>query len=255
MSTDPINEKFVAFEFGLNARSNDGTLAGKLNIYNTSWNDRIETRTVLNDEGDQDIIYLTGINQVHTGIETEFAAQINDMFRLDLGASFGSWRYIDDATGTYRGNNNTEQTYNYALKDLKVGDAPQASMTFGLTAAPVEGSAIQLTYRRYELYYSEWEPTDREFSDGESGDRGQPWKVPGYGIFDLNASYDLPFEYAGAKASVVLNVRNLLDEVYVQDATDNSKYNSFGGKTHTANSAEVYLGMPKSYNLGLRINF
>ena len=255
MSTDPINEKFIAFELGLNARSNDGSLAGKLNIYNTSWNDRIETRTVLNDEGDQDIIYLTGINQVHTGIETEFAAQINDMFRLDLGASFGSWRYIDDATGTYRGNNNTEQTYNYALKDLKVGDAPQASMTFGLTAAPVEGSAIQLSYRRYELYYSEWEPTNREFSDGENGDRVQPWKVPGYGIFDLNASYDLPFEYAGAKASVVLNVRNLLDEVYVQDATDNSKYNSFGGKTHTANSAEVFLGMPTSYNLGLRINF
>ena len=28
MSTDPKNEKFVAFELGLNARSNDGTLAG-----------------------------------------------------------------------------------------------------------------------------------------------------------------------------------------------------------------------------------
>ena len=40
--TDPSNEKFVAFEFN-NARSNDGTLAGKLNVYNTS-NDRIATR-------------------------------------------------------------------------------------------------------------------------------------------------------------------------------------------------------------------
>ena len=30
MSTDPSNEKFVAFEFGLNARSNDGTLAENL---------------------------------------------------------------------------------------------------------------------------------------------------------------------------------------------------------------------------------
>lgn len=257
MSTDPINEKFIAFEFGLNARSNDGTLAGKLNVYNTSWNDRIETRTVLNDEGDQDIIYLSGINQVHTGIETEFAAQINDMFRLDAGLSYGSWRYIDDATGTYRGDDGAEQNYSYSLKDLKVGDAPQASLTLGLTAVPVEGSAVQLSYRRYELYYSDWEPTSREFSDGQAPDRVQSWKVPGYGILDLNASYDLPFEYAGAKASVVLNVRNLLDEVYVQDATDNSRYNAypFRVNSHTANSAEVFLGMPTSYNLGLKINF
>ena len=257
MSTDPSNEKFVAFEFGLNARSNDGTLAGKLNIYNTSWNDRIATRTVENEDGDQDIVYLTGINQVHSGIETEFAAQINEMFRLDFGIAYGNWRYTDDATGTYRDSDGSDQGYSYSLKDLKVGDAPQASFNFGLTASPVEGATVQLSYRRYELYYSDWSPTSREFSDGENPDRLQSWKIPGYGIFDLNASYDLPFEVAGAKASVVLNVRNLLDGVYVQDATDNSRYNSypFRANTHTANSAEVFLGMPTTYNLGLKINF
>ena len=47
----------TAFEFGLNARSNDGTLAGKLNVYNTAWNDRIATKYVQNDEGDDDIIF------------------------------------------------------------------------------------------------------------------------------------------------------------------------------------------------------
>ena len=79
MATDPKNEKFTAFEFGLNARSNDGTLAGKLNIYNTAWNDRIATKYVQNESGDDDIIYLTGINQNHFGIESEFAAQINEI--------------------------------------------------------------------------------------------------------------------------------------------------------------------------------
>ena len=127
MATDPSNEKFVAFEFGLNARSNDGTLAGKLNVYNTSWNDRIATRYVENEDGDDDIVYLTGINQIHSGIETEFAAKINDMFRLDMGLSYGNWRYADDATGTYRDSDGSEQAYSYSLKDLKVGDMPQAS--------------------------------------------------------------------------------------------------------------------------------
>ena len=85
MSTDPKNEKFTAFEFGMNTNSNDGKIAGKLNFYNTSWNDRIATKYVQNEDGDDDIIYLTGINQVHSGIETEFAAQLNDLLRLDLG--------------------------------------------------------------------------------------------------------------------------------------------------------------------------
>ena len=102
MASDPKNEKFTAFEFGLNARSNDGSLAGKLNVYNTAWNDRIATKYVQNEEGDDDIIYLTGINQNHFGIETEFAAQFNEMFRLDIGIGWGKWEFTDDATGTYR---------------------------------------------------------------------------------------------------------------------------------------------------------
>ena len=86
MSTDPKNEKFTAFEFGINSRSNDGTMAAKFNVYSTTWSDRIATRTVENVDGDEDIIYLSGINQNHSGIEFEFSAQINDMFRVDIGA-------------------------------------------------------------------------------------------------------------------------------------------------------------------------
>ena len=257
MATDPKNEKFTAFEFGLNARSNDGTLAGKLNVYNTAWNDRIATKYVQNDEGDDDIIYLTGINQNHFGIETEFAAQINEMFRLDVGIGYGKWEFTDDATGTYRDSDGSDATYSYALKDLPTGDMPQTSLSFGLTASPVEGSAVQLSYRFYDRFFADWSATSREFSDGDTPDRADPWQTPSYGIVDLNASYDLPIDYNGITAAVVLNVRNLFDEVYVQDATDNSRYNAvpFRVNTHTANAAEVYLGMPTSYNLGLKINF
>ena len=257
MATDPSNEKFTAFELGLNTRSNDGTMAGKLNFYNTSWNDRIATRTVENEDGDEDIVYLSGINQIHSGIETEFSAQINDMFRLDLGLSYGNWRYSDDATGTYRESDGTDESYSYSLKDLKVGDMPQASINFGLSASLAEGAIVQLSYRYYDLFWSDWSPTSREYSDGENPDRMQSWRIPAYGIFDINASYDIPFEFRGSKPQIVLNIRNLFDEVYVQDATDNSRYNAvpFRVNNHQANAAEVYLGMPTSFNLGLKINF
>ena len=193
MATDPKNEQFLAFEFGLNARSNDGKLAGKLNVFNTSWNDRIATKYVQNEDGDDDIVYLTGINQVHSGIETEFAMQLNEMFRIDVGMSLGNYRYADDATGTYRDSDGSEQTYSYSLKDLKTGDMPQQSINFGLTASPIDGSTVQFTYRFYDQFYSDWSPTSREYSDGDTPDRGQSWQVPAYGIVDLNASYDLPF--------------------------------------------------------------
>ena len=168
MSTNPKNEKFNAFELGVNTNSNDGTLAGKLNIYNTSWNDRVATRTVENEDGDEDIIYLTGINQVHSGIESEIAAQLNEMFRLDVGFGYGKWYYSDDATGTYRDSDGSEKSYSYSLKDLRVGDAPQTSFSLGLTASPVDGALVQATYRYYDSYFADWSPTSREYSDGDT---------------------------------------------------------------------------------------
>ena len=78
MSTDPKNEKFTAFEAGMNAYSNDGTMAAKLNLYRTSWADRITTRTVEDPESnDETILYISGINQLHTGIESELSAQLH----------------------------------------------------------------------------------------------------------------------------------------------------------------------------------
>ena len=257
MSTDPSNEKFTAFEFGLNTNSNDGTMAAKLNLYSTTWSDRIATRTVTNVDGDDDIIYLTGINQNHTGVEVEFSAQINEMFRVDVGVGLGNWLYTEDATGTYRDSDGSDASYSYALKDLKVGDMPQANLALGITASPVEDSKVQLLYRYYALHYSDWSPTSREFSEGDTPDRSQSWRSPKYGLLDLNASYKLPFEFSGVKPELFLNVRNLLDAVYVQDATDNSSYNAepYRVNNHSASAAEVYLGLPTSYNLGLKINF
>jgi len=257
MATNPNNEKFTAFELGLNTRSNDGTLAGKLNIYSTSWNDRIATRTVENEDGDQDIIYLTGINQSHTGIETEFSAQVHNMLRLDLGMAYGNWIFTDDATGTYRDSDGSDKTYSYAIKDLLVGDAPQTSLITGVTVTPTEGANIQLLYRYYGRFVADWSPTSRAFNEGENPDRAESWIVPNYGVLDINASYDIPFEYNGITSQLVLNVRNALDEVYVQDALDNSKYNAYPFRVndHSANAAEVYLGMPTTFNIGLKINF
>jgi iron complex outermembrane recepter protein len=254
MSTDPKNEKFTAFEFGINTNSIDGKLAGKLNFYSTTWEDRIATKYVQNLDGDDDIIYLTGMNQNHSGFEVEIAAQVHPLARLDLGLSLGNWEFTDDAVGTYRDGAEDEE-YSYSLKGLKVGDMPQAMALVGITSNPIEDATVSLNYRYYGMHYSDWSPDSREYSgDDADADREQPWTAPGYGVLDLHANYKLPFQFGPANPTLFLHIFNLFDAVYVQDAVDNSKYNSWN-QNHDADDAEVYLGLPFRFNLGLSVNF
>ena len=37
----------------------------------------------------------------------------------------------------------------------------------------IDGSTVQFTYRFYDQFYSDWSPTSREYSDGDTPDRGQ----------------------------------------------------------------------------------
>jgi hypothetical protein len=104
----------------------------------------------------------------------------------------------------------------------------------------------------YDNHYADWSPDAREV-DGDA-DRAQVWKAPGYSKLDLHLAYKLP-EIAGLDLTLTGHVFNALDDVYVQDAVDNSKYNGFGDKVHAAHNAEVFLGTPRYYNLGLTVNF
>jgi len=55
-----------------------------------------------------------------------------------------------------------------------------------------------------------------------------------------------------------LHVFNALDAVYVQDAVDNSSYNGYYSNEtgrHNAMSAEVFLGSPRYFNLGVTFRF
>ena len=104
----------------------------------------------------------------------------------------------------------------------------------------------------YDDNYADWSPDSREI-DGDA-DEAQVWKAPKYGRLDFHASYKLP-KVAGLDMTISAHVFNALDEVYVQDAVDNSQYNGFGDKMHLAHNAEVFLGTPRYTNVGISVNF
>ncbi|MCB0749320.1 MAG: TonB-dependent receptor, partial [Ignavibacteriae bacterium] len=76
-------------------------------------------------------------------------------------------------------------------------------------------------------------------------------------VVDLHAAYDIPLDLGGVNLQLFGHVFNLFDEIYVQDALDNSPYNAYTGNgvTHAADDAEVFLGLPRSFNAGISIQF
>ena len=265
VASDPDNEKFLHNEFGVNYRF--GKLGVNASAYMTDWQDRNLTKSVSTGQGssgDTDIIFLRGVNQKHSGVEIETNYMVNDMLDLMFVTSFGNWKFDGDAEGTYQENEYNSEgqvigfettEYAYALDGLYVGDMPQTAYILGVTLKPVKGLQLQAIHKTYDKNYSDWSPSAREYDGSDAdADRSQVWEAPGYSRLDLHMSYKLP-KVKGLDMTLNGHIFNVLDEVFVQDAVDNSRYNSYGTKAHLAHNAEVFLGTPRYANIGLTINF
>ncbi len=256
---DPENEKFLSFEAGLNFAGMGGMATANINYYNTTWKDRSNMRGITNLDGSDATVFLTGMDASHTGIEIEGTFQPMSMVRLNAAISLGNWTFTDDVTGTYKDWSTgtvVVEDYNYYVKDLKVGDAPQTQFALGASLFPIDGLSAQLVYRYYTKNYADWNVFNRTDPD----DREQSWEAPAYGIADVHAIYNLPLDLMGTKLQVFAHLFNILDTEYIQDAVDNSSYNSYQidrtiVNPHKADAAEVYFGMPMSMNVGLAIHF
>lgn len=257
---DPKNEKFISIEAGVHWSGLSNTLVTKANVYYTRWSDRASSQGVTNADGSEGLIFLEGISSNHMGIEFEAAYQPINFARLDAAASYGIWKYSDNVSGTYTpdfGDLSTRVDYTYYIKDLYSGDAPAMQLAGVLSIFPIRGMSAQLVAKYFAEYYAYWDP----FSRTDPASAGEDtWKTPAYGLFDLHFDYDLPFQVSGIKFTVFAHVFNLLDNVYVQDATDNSSFNALRDSNgnlidpHGPSAAEVFLGIPRTFNLGFSIS-
>jgi len=265
VASDPANEAFISSEAGVNFSTEN--VAVKVSAYNTDWKDRNLTKSVTTgqgDSGDTDVIFLSGINQKHQGLEIEGSMKLNDMIRLNGAVSFGNWKFDGDAAGNYQENEYNAEgqviglkttPYTYALDGLWVGDMPQTAYVLGAELTPIKGLRLSGVFKMYDKNYSDWSPGAREYDGSDAdADRSQVWQAPGYNRLDLHGSYKLP-KIGGLDMSLTGHVFNALDAVYVQDAVDNSQYNGFGDKLHLPHNAEVFLGTPRYANIGLVVNF
>jgi iron complex outermembrane receptor protein len=249
LNSDPKNEKFTSFEAGMQYRGRETPVTLKANLYYTSWKDRATTERFFDEAGQDYYVTLTGLGQRHMGFEVEAAWQASDLIRFDGAASIGNWKYTEDVDGSYSPEGSSDIfEYEFFIKDLKVGDAPQTQFSYGAMVFPADGLYLQAVGRTYGNYYSDYNPFDRT----DASDRTQAWQIPGYTLFDLHAGYDINLPQFGSQVKLFANVFNLFDELYVQDALDNSSFNGFDDD-HDADDAEVFMGLPRTFTLGIQI--
>ncbi|MDO8544280.1 MAG: TonB-dependent receptor plug domain-containing protein [Opitutaceae bacterium] len=245
------NETFKSAEAGFRYVTRDQKFNVNANYYYTEWRER--TVSLVNEQADT-ITYLRGINSNYAGVELESAWQPNTWIRFDAAASIGNWYYLSDVPAeTYRISSGDQVPTSAVLyiSSLKVGDAPQTQYAYAVTAFPTKGLSVKLQGRSYARYWSDYLPDSRQ----SASDRGQPWRIPNYSVFDLHVNYRLPL---GDRSNVSLfaHVFNLFDETYVSDATDNSSFEAIRtAPSHSAQRAEVFLAPPLKFNLGARILF
>ncbi|MXW09498.1 MAG: TonB-dependent receptor [Gammaproteobacteria bacterium] len=262
LNPDPKNEKFLSFEVGTQFRSTNRQVSLDINLYHTTWRNRTLTRFVQNIggvEGVDGLVNLLGVDARHMGIEAEGAYQPSNLLRFDWAVSLGNWKYLEDVSGTYRPDDQSSETesYDFYISGLKVADAPQHQMAFSASVYPSDAAYLSLVGMFYGDHFAQFEPFSRTNAD----DRGiQSWQPPGYSLFHLHTSYSLgdvlPIANGGS-LRVFANVYNLFDSVYIQDATDASRWNGYhdDGDRHDADSAEVFLGYPRNLNVGFQIIF
>lgn len=251
INDNPVNEMFYSYEVGANFHLLDGELTIKTNLYYTIWNDRTYTQTVQNANLQDIFINIEGVDALHSGFELETAFRPVQWFRFDGAMSIGYWKYTDNVHAVVTDGNSTREVDLY-LKGLRVGAAPQTQFVYGFTVLPVQNLSIQVLGRSYANYYSDFSPLART----DQADEGvQGWKVPSYTVLELHTGYT--FEELLGGTEFFVNVFNLTNELYIQDATDNSPFNAFddNGVNHSADDAEVFLGLPRRFNLGVTVHF
>lgn len=255
VSSNPDNELFNAFEIGLTYISPSKDIDVKVNYYNTNWQDRALTRGYTNQDGSEDVIHLSGMDQLHKGFEIEATYNPFNFLAIGAAVSIANWEYTSDVNGTYvdySSGSAVDTPYDLYIKGLKVGDAPQTQYVLMLTLIPIKDLRFQFDYRHYKNHYSAYDPTSRT----DATDRDQVWQAPAYNLFDMHFSYKLPIKSDKLDIGVFAHVFNLLDEIYIQDATDESSYNAVGGAApHSAMRAEVFYGLPRTYNVGVKVTF
>jgi len=241
-----VSEKLFSYELGYGYKIS--SFSATLNLYRSNYMDRAFIKA-FQDPNQAGIYYtanITGVNEMHEGGELELKYQPVETVTITGGLSVGNWYYTKDSgpAVAYDDQNNVvagSSVNSIAIKNLKVGDQPQTQGHIGLDIDVLPDLRVGSDYFFNGNYTSDYITGLTSIKAGF-----KPWKIPNYNTVDLNASFK--FKLAGLDASLNGNVNNLLNAVYISDASDFSA-------TGNPNMILGYYGYARTFSTSLKIKF
>lgn len=255
--TNIQNEKIAAVEGGYTYTSKK--LALNANLYFTDWRNApgFPVTYPINDD---EVGYgnIQGMDARHMGIEVDAAWNILKNLEAEGLISLGDWRWTsEDSVKLYNESNQVVLTEYFNAKGVHVGDAAQTQLAASLRWEIIKYLYIKGQFTYFNRYFAEFNPFDLNPEKNPAGfdENGNPkdtWKMPSYYLIDLHAGYSLKIKKV--KLDFRASVLNLLNTVYVSDASNNDTFSTITNE-NDAKSAGVFYGMGRRFNLSLTLTF
>ena len=254
---DIKNERVKAIELGYSFVKSRFTL--NVNAYYTSWLNKPADRAMsINIDGEFYSVNINNMNARHMGLEFEFAWKIIDNLTFESLLSLGDWKWTSaDTARIYNDYGQQIGTRPFDARGLYVGDAAQFQNRESLRWEIIRNLYVSGDFTWFGKHYAEFNPLDYDPENNpgsfdEDGNPRQSWRIPNYYITDFHAGYYWKIKKVGLQ--IRGSVLNALNNIFVTDAQNNDPY-----LTHSsgfdANSAGVYMGMGRRFNLSLKISF
>lgn len=271
VSPNNTNEKILGLELGYGFRS--GAFNANLNLYRTDWKDVYKrTSTMTDSNRTQYYADITGLREIHQGIEVDASYKASNILSLNGMFSLGDWFYrgtanagvFSNETGkAYTPVGQTSNEFTLLLDNVKVGEAAQMTAALGLTLEPVSNLKFDANWRFVDQLYAKLDVF--AFSNPTTAAKGA-LQLPSYHLFDLGLSYKLnigngqAFTFRG-------NVYNLFDTTYIAESETNihasdTMRNSTqtyqqAGTTYKgiATANKVFFGYGRTWNASVTFSF
>ncbi|MFD1770269.1 TonB-dependent receptor [Sphingobacterium suaedae] len=238
------NEEIFGLEGGY--RFTTPFLTANVNAYYTKWDNRFSSYTsneykVGDVEYDDVNFLLTGVGQLHKGIELDIEAQVIQNLTLRAYGSVGNWKY--DGSSPYRVRDNDsfdiifEDTEGLDVTGVRVGNAAQTTFGVGAKYFILPNFSVDADFNHFSRLYGNVDIDDVIESSLE-GAVYQSEELPSFNIVDAGLSYTFKLK-AGQSIKFRGNVKNLFNEEYF------SRKDAFG----------YFYGLGTTWNAGLTYSF